>query len=60
MTAGVFGLDSAGRITLVNRSSLRLLRTKASLLIGRSFPESLQKGLRSLEQGRFGLNCDPA
>ena len=28
--------------------------------IGRTFPESLQKGLRSLEQGRFGLNCDPA
>ena len=27
--------------------------------IGRTFPESLQKGLRSLEQGRFGLNCDP-
>ncbi|MEY4131752.1 MAG: carbamoyl-phosphate synthase large subunit [Actinomycetota bacterium] len=28
--------------------------------IGRTFCESLQKGLRSLEQGRFGLNCDPA
>ncbi|HEX2785389.1 MAG TPA: carbamoyl-phosphate synthase large subunit, partial [Ilumatobacteraceae bacterium] len=28
--------------------------------IGRTFPESLQKGLRSLEQGRFGLGCDPA
>lgn len=27
--------------------------------IGRTFPESLQKALRSLEQGRFGLNCDP-
>jgi carbamoyl-phosphate synthase large subunit len=27
--------------------------------IGRTFPESLQKGLRSLEQGRLGLNCDP-
>ena len=26
--------------------------------IGRTFPESLQKGLRSLEQGRLGLNCD--
>jgi carbamoyl-phosphate synthase large subunit len=30
------------------------------MAIGRTFPESLQKGLRSLEQGRFGLNCDPA
>ena len=29
------------------------------MAIGRTFPESLQKGLRSLEQGRFGLNCDP-
>jgi carbamoyl-phosphate synthase large subunit len=28
--------------------------------IGRTFPESLQKALRSLEHGRFGLNCDPA
>jgi len=27
--------------------------------IGRTFPESLQKGIRSLEQGRFGLNADP-
>jgi carbamoyl-phosphate synthase large subunit len=30
-----------------------------AMSIGRTFPESLQKGLRSLEQGRFGLNCDP-
>ncbi len=28
------------------------------MAIGRTFPESLQKGLRSLEQGRDGLNCD--
>ncbi|MDJ0769535.1 MAG: carbamoyl-phosphate synthase large subunit [Ilumatobacter sp.] len=28
--------------------------------IGRTFPESLQKGLRSLEQGRMGLNADQA
>ena len=31
-----------------------------AMAIGRTFPESLQKGLRSLEQGRHGLNCDPA
>ena len=31
-----------------------------AMAIGRTFPESLQKGLRSLEQGRWGLNCDPA
>ena len=30
------------------------------MAIGRTFPESLQKALRSLETGRFGLNCDPA
>jgi carbamoyl-phosphate synthase large subunit len=27
--------------------------------IGRTFGESLQKALRSLEQGRLGLGCDP-
>ena len=30
------------------------------MAIGRTFPESLQKGMRSLENGRLGLNCDPA
>ena len=29
------------------------------MAIGRTFPESLQKALRSLEQGRAGLNADP-
>jgi carbamoyl-phosphate synthase large subunit len=29
------------------------------MAIGRTFPESLQKALRSLETGRSGLNCDP-
>jgi carbamoyl-phosphate synthase large subunit len=31
-----------------------------AMAIGRTFPESLQKALRSLEQGRLGLNCDPS
>ncbi|MDE0162966.1 MAG: carbamoyl-phosphate synthase large subunit, partial [Acidimicrobiaceae bacterium] len=31
-----------------------------AMAIGRTFCESLQKGLRSLEQGRLGLNADPA
>ena len=31
-----------------------------AMAIGRTFPESLQKALRSLEQGRGGLNADPA
>ncbi len=31
-----------------------------AMAIGRTFPESLQKGMRSLEHGRLGLNCDPA
>ena len=30
------------------------------MAIGRTFTESLQKALRSLELGRMGLNCDPA
>ncbi|HEY8217241.1 MAG TPA: carbamoyl-phosphate synthase large subunit [Acidimicrobiia bacterium] len=30
------------------------------MAIGRTFPESLQKALRSLETGRLGLNADPA
>ena len=31
-----------------------------AMAIGRTFPESLQKALRSLEHGRGGLNADPA
>jgi carbamoyl-phosphate synthase large subunit len=31
-----------------------------AMAIGRTFAESLQKGLRSLEHGRWGLNADPA
>ncbi|MDQ3945816.1 MAG: carbamoyl-phosphate synthase large subunit [Actinomycetota bacterium] len=30
------------------------------MAIGRTFPEALQKAMRSLETGRAGLNCDPA
>ncbi len=29
------------------------------MAIGRTFAESFQKALRSLESGRWGLNCDP-
>jgi carbamoyl-phosphate synthase large subunit len=29
------------------------------MAIGRTFPESLQKAIRSLELGRYGLNADP-
>ena len=28
------------------------------MAIGRTFKEALQKGIRSLEIGRFGLGCD--
>jgi carbamoyl-phosphate synthase large subunit len=38
----------------------RMQSVGEAMAIGRTFPESLQKGLRSLELGRFGLNCDPA
>ncbi len=30
-----------------------------AMAIGRTFPESLQKAIRSLETGRLGLGCDP-
>jgi len=30
-----------------------------AMAIGRTFPESLQKAMRSLELGRLGLGCDP-
>ena len=31
-----------------------------AMAIGRTFPEALQKALRSLENGHFGLNADPS
>jgi carbamoyl-phosphate synthase large subunit len=37
----------------------RMQSVGESMAIGRTFTESLQKGLRSLERGRSGLNCDP-
>ncbi|MGI8491973.1 MAG: carbamoyl-phosphate synthase large subunit, partial [Acidimicrobiales bacterium] len=37
----------------------RMQSVGEAMAIGRTFPESLQKGLRSLETGRAGLNCDP-
>jgi carbamoyl-phosphate synthase large subunit len=37
----------------------RMQSVGEAMSIGRTFPESLQKGMRSLEHGRLGLNCDP-
>jgi carbamoyl-phosphate synthase large subunit len=37
----------------------RMQSVGEAMAIGRTFTESLQKGLRSLERGRLGLNCDP-
>ncbi|HEX3426734.1 MAG TPA: carbamoyl-phosphate synthase large subunit [Acidimicrobiales bacterium] len=36
----------------------RMQSVGEAMAIGRTFPESLQKALRSLEHGRLGLNCD--
>src|SRR5205823_8179726 len=36
----------------------RMQSVGEAMAIGRTFPESLQKALRSLELGRAGLNCD--
>jgi carbamoyl-phosphate synthase large subunit len=38
----------------------RMQSVGEAMAMGRCFPESLQKALRSLETGRAGLNCDPA
>ena len=37
----------------------RMQSVGEAMAIGRTFTESLQKGMRSLEHGRSGLNCDP-
>ncbi len=38
----------------------RMQSVGEAMAIGRTFPESLQKALASLEHGRAGLACDPA
>ncbi len=38
----------------------RMQSVGEAMAIGRTFTESIQKGFRSLEQGRYGFNCDPA
>ena len=38
----------------------RMQSVGEAMAIGRTFPESLQKALASLEHGRLGLGCDPA
>ncbi len=38
----------------------RMQSVGEAMAIGRSFPEALQKAMRSLERGRLGLGCDPA
>ncbi len=37
----------------------RMQSVGEAMAIGRTFPEAMQKALRSLEHGRLGLNCDP-
>ncbi len=44
----------------VDRLGTRMQSVGEVMAIGRTFPESLQKAIRSLEQGRSGLNGDPA
>jgi carbamoyl-phosphate synthase large subunit len=44
----------------VDRLGTRMQSVGEVMAIGRTFPESLQKALRSLEQGRAGLNADLA
>ncbi|MGO8724677.1 MAG: carbamoyl-phosphate synthase large subunit [Acidimicrobiales bacterium] len=42
----------------LDRLGTRMQSVGEVMAIGRTFPESLQKALRSLEQGRAGLNAD--
>jgi carbamoyl-phosphate synthase large subunit len=42
-----------------SRLGTRMQSVGEVMAIGRTFCESLQKAVRSLEQGRFGLNADP-
>jgi carbamoyl-phosphate synthase large subunit len=41
------------------RLGTRMQSVGEVMAIGRTFPESFQKALRGLEQGRLGLNADP-
>jgi carbamoyl-phosphate synthase large subunit len=43
-----------------DRLGTRMQSVGEVMAIGRTFPESLQKAVRSLEQGRAGLNADAA
>jgi len=43
-----------------DRLGTRMQSVGEVMAIGRTFPESFQKALRGLEQGRLGLACDPA
>ncbi len=36
----------------------RMQSVGEAMAIGRTFPEAMQKAMRSLERGRLGLNCD--
>ncbi len=42
-----------------DRLGTRMQSVGEAMAIGRSFLESIQKALRSIEKGRLGLNCDP-
>ncbi|HWB87913.1 MAG TPA: carbamoyl-phosphate synthase large subunit, partial [Acidimicrobiia bacterium] len=42
-----------------NRLGTSMRSVGEAMAIGRTFPEALQKALRSLENGRAGLNADP-
>src|SRR5205085_10049695 len=45
---------------VVDRLGTRMRSVGEAMAIGRTFPEALQKAMRSLETGRAGLGGDPA
>ena len=58
VTAGVIGLDAAGKITLVNRSALQLLGREADGLTGRSFTDVFPEMAHVLGQAKANARRD--
>jgi len=56
VSAGVLGLDPAGRIELPNRSAMLLLETEAERLIGRRLEDAVPELQRCLEEARAKID----
>jgi two-component system nitrogen regulation sensor histidine kinase NtrY len=59
VTAGVIGLDSAGRVTLINRSARDLLRLKEEKLIGKPLKGAVPEFAEAVEKSRRQARSKP-